>query len=158
MINESICKSLKDLSSLKGITLSHWNARSLFPKIDNVIVWLSISKIDCFIISESWLNDNIPDSYISIAGYRTFRWDRSPETGKSRGGGLVCYGRNNLNITMLTEYNLSLPDVEIMVLRISLTNTRAWYVICIYRAPDGKVAGFLQALDKTIDSLRGADP
>ena len=158
MVNNDNCCSLEDLKSFKGITVSHWNARSLFPKIDNIIVWLRISNIDCLVISESWLNVNIPDSYISIDGYNIFRWDRQLSTGKSRGGGLLCYGKEGLNITLLDQYNLSTPDIELMVLRVSLTNTRAWYVICIYRAPDGKIPVFLKALEDTIDGVRGTRP
>ena len=92
MVNDSMCCSLEDLSSFKGITLVHWNARSLYPKMDNVIVWLDLSKIDCLIISETWLTENVPTSFISVDGYHTFRWDRSLNTGKTRGGGLLCYG------------------------------------------------------------------
>ena len=47
----------------------------------------------CF--SESWLNDDIADSCVEIAGFTTVRADRDARTcGKNNGGGLILYVNN----------------------------------------------------------------
>ena len=47
----------------------------------------------CF--SESWLNDDIADSCVEIAGFTTVRVDKDARTcGKNKGGGLILYVNN----------------------------------------------------------------
>ncbi len=45
-----------------------------------------------FIFTETWLNDNIPDSAILLAGLTCYRADRvCVEGGKTSGGGVCVY-------------------------------------------------------------------
>ncbi len=45
-----------------------------------------------FVFTETWLNDNIPDSAIQLHGLTCCRADRdSSLSGKTRGGGLCVY-------------------------------------------------------------------
>ena len=60
----------------------------------------SEKKPDLILISESWCNPSITDSYLSIAGYQLqpdLRADRT-DTNNGIGGGLLVYSRDGLNI------------------------------------------------------------
>ncbi len=72
------------------------NIRSLENNLD--LIQLSRSTQhetrDCcvFVFTETWLNDNIPDSAIQLHGLSCCRADRdSSLSGKTRGGGLCVY-------------------------------------------------------------------
>ncbi len=81
------CCTVESLSRLKGITVAHWNSRSLYPKFDEVTVWMDSSDLECLIISETWLTQDIPSDFVYLDGYNMYRHDRDVSTGKSRGGG-----------------------------------------------------------------------
>ncbi len=77
-------------------TLMLSNVRSLENKLD--LIQLSRSTQhearDCcvFVFTETWLNDNIPDSAIQLNRLTCYRADRdSSLSGKTRGGGLCVY-------------------------------------------------------------------
>ncbi len=77
-------------------TLMLSNVRSLENKLD--LIQLSRSTQhearDCcvFIFTETWLNDNIPDSAIQLNRLTCYRADRNSSlSGKTRGGGLCVY-------------------------------------------------------------------
>ena len=61
------------------------NARSLLPKVDELIANLSVNSVNLVAVTETWLNDDIEDNLVSIRGYNIFRRDRPHR----RGGG-VC--------------------------------------------------------------------
>ncbi|KAI3352197.1 hypothetical protein L3Q82_005161 [Scortum barcoo] len=42
-------------------------------------------------LTETWLNDNMPDPAFQIDGRLLFRADRNQQSGKARGGGLCVY-------------------------------------------------------------------
>ncbi len=77
-------------------TLMLSNVRSLENKLD--LIQLSQStqheSRDCcvFVFTETWLNNNIPDSAIQLHGLNCYRADRdSSLSGKTCGGGLFVY-------------------------------------------------------------------
>ncbi len=77
-------------------TLMPSNVHSLENKLD--LIQLSRSTQhearDCcvFVFTETWLNDNIPDSAIQLNRLTSYRADRdSSLSGKTRGGGLCVY-------------------------------------------------------------------
>ncbi len=72
------------------------NLCSLPNKTDQLLL-LSQTNKDFFnfaalCFTETWLNDTIPDSTLSLPGFQLFRADRDAESmGKSRGGGRYFY-------------------------------------------------------------------
>ncbi len=98
------------------------NVRSLENKLD--LIQLSRSTQyetrDCcvFVFTETWLNDNIPDSAIQLHGLTCCRADRdSSLSGKTRGGGLCVYINKEWcnNAAVLSKHCSSL--VEFMVVK-----------------------------------------
>ena len=66
------------------ITLLHYNARSLFPKLNNLKVECEIHII-C-ILTESWLDKDIADNELAISGFKLLCLDRN-----RHGGGVAVY-------------------------------------------------------------------
>jgi hypothetical protein len=51
------------------------NARSLLPKVDELIANLSVNTVNLVAVTETWLNDDIEDNLVSISGYNIFQRD-----------------------------------------------------------------------------------
>ncbi|KAI2643798.1 hypothetical protein H4Q32_029977 [Labeo rohita] len=93
------------------------NVRSLENKLDSF--QLSRSTLhetrDCcvFVFTETWLNDNIPDSAVQMHGLTCYRADRDTAlSGKTRGGGLCVYINKGWcnNAVVVTKHCSSLVE------------------------------------------------
>ncbi|XP_073669588.1 uncharacterized protein [Paramisgurnus dabryanus] len=97
------------------------NARSLGNKMDELHLDLSnrtnIRDSSVVIITESWLNPEIPDAAVELAGRSLHRSDRTEDSGKSRGGGLCIYVNKDwcTNSTVIDKY--CSPDIELLVVK-----------------------------------------
>ena len=80
-----------DCFQQKGLHFIHINARSLLPKIDELSLLAKSTNVAVMAITESWLDETIPDSEIAIPGYILERKDRNRE-----GGGVCMFIRDNL--------------------------------------------------------------
>ncbi|KAI4873044.1 hypothetical protein NFI96_028699 [Prochilodus magdalenae] len=94
------------------------NVRSLANKTDELSALIRTQReyrecsILCF--TESWLNQNVPDSHLHLNGFTTVRADRVyHQTGKKRGGGLAVFDRwcNPGHITV--KEVICQPDIEL---------------------------------------------
>lgn len=74
------------------------NAQSILTKIDELRLLMNDTLPDVLCISESWLNQKIPDEFIGIQDYLAIRLDR--RTGK-RGGGLITLMKIYLKVLMV---------------------------------------------------------
>ena len=81
--NVDSVSSLEDLTKCKGMTLCHWNIRSLTPDIDEVTRALIKSKAEFFTISETWLDSTDSDESVWMSGYNLQRFDRTAASNKS---------------------------------------------------------------------------
>ena len=77
--------TLPDVRALKGHTYLAWNIRSLLPKIEEIDRISLIGNPRLISICETWLNDNIDSCLIDISGYNNYRFDRTANSGKTRG-------------------------------------------------------------------------
>lgn len=109
------------------------NARSIVNKIDELELLVEQYKPDIIGITETWLNDQITDSEISLEGYTIFRKDRKSSE-KSRGGGVMFYIKNNLIAVLNSELNLS-KFAEGIWVDINSRKESTLIGLC-YRAPD----------------------
>ncbi len=116
------------------------NVRSLENKLSLIQLRRSTQyeTRDCcvFVFTETWLNDNVPDSAIQLHGLTCCRADRdSSLSGKTRGGGLCVYINkewcNNAAVLSLSKHCSSL--VELMVVKCRpLYLPREYTAIVIY--------------------------
>ena len=81
----------------------YYNARSLLPKLDNLILAIDIFKPHIICIVETWLSSEITDCEISIPGFQLFRCDRN-----RHGGGVLAYVSNMFSVTVLPSPTLLL--------------------------------------------------
>ena len=47
-MEETMVVGIDDLADLKGISIAHWNSRSLYPKLDDVKIILKNSNLEIF--------------------------------------------------------------------------------------------------------------
>lgn len=82
---------------LPSILLS--NVRSMKNKIDDLNSSLLVNKCDIAVITETWLQDNIPSGSLDIPGYDLFRNDRIRRVG----GGVAAYIRSDIKTERLSS-------------------------------------------------------
>lgn len=86
-------------------------------------------------LTETWLNDKLPDSLINVPGYSLYRHDR---TGK-RGGGACILVKNEVNGIKLKSNqntNYHVPD-SISAVWINVTFSHSTFLLgCVYRPND----------------------
>nr|CAI5829537.1 unnamed protein product [Callosobruchus analis] len=80
------------------LNLFHLNVCSLQGKREDIKTILYNNNIDVLAISETWLNEKIETSYVTIDGYTFLRRDRG-----SRGGGVGLYISNSLKFKKITS-------------------------------------------------------
>ena len=116
-------------SSIKDIKVAHLNVRSLRLKIDEIRLLQQLCKFDILAITESHLDNSVPDFHIAIEGLRFFRLDRL----KRKGGGCVLYYAENF--TAIHRKDLSDKKLEAIWIQVKFPSVTALFSV-IYRAPD----------------------
>ena len=87
--------SLDDIRRTRGLKIAHLNIRSLRQKIDSIrLEGLDNKTIDILSLSETWLDDTIQDTEISLPGFVCTRRDRIGD--KTGYGGVAVYVREGL--------------------------------------------------------------
>ena len=130
----------------KGLHIAHLNVRSMFGghKFDMLKQQIKLSGVSVFTLSETWLNNTIPNNLLEIEEYTLVRADRAwGETngGKmyKRGGGLACYIKKDIKFSesKLAHLNVSSQELEMLWINLSLDNVRPIVIVTIYRPPQG---------------------
>lgn len=85
--------SLQDLNGLNGLQLIQINIRSLYHKLPSLVHTLITPSMDIIGVTETWLNEQIPNNLIDIPGFSIVRNDRT----YGRGGGTCLYIRHGIN-------------------------------------------------------------
>ena len=143
------------LSTAKGFKIVHLNIRSLPKKIDQLRSILQGSNIDIITISETWLHSQVDSHLIHILGYTTYRQDRvTLGQGKCRGGGLITYVKDSLDVYVQNSESSSAKDLEVQWIRIARKNAKNILLANLYRPPSGKLNRAIRVLDKGLAALR----
>ena len=103
------------------------NARSLNNKLDELKVIHSCYNPSILIITETWLNNTIPDSFLSLEGKSLFRLDRSDRLG----GGIICWIKNIWHFINISFSSICPLGVECMWLH----SSKLHVLICIIYIP-----------------------
>ena len=93
-------------------------------------------KIDCLCISETHLNEYIPDDNVSISGYSIFRNDR---VGKA-GGGVMIYAADDYVSCVHKELQGTL--IESLWVEFKFKKSKPLLVSCVYRPPKSNISWF----------------
>ena len=93
------CSTLaSDIHTSSVIRVAHLNCRSLLSAIDDVRRLIVIEGIDILALTETWLDESIDDSEVSLAGYSILRKDRN-----RRGGGVAFIISNQIRFKSCSE-------------------------------------------------------
>ena len=99
------------MNTTSQITLLHFNARSLFPKLDHLKVECEILKPHIVCITEIWLDKDITDDELLINGFKLLRLDRN-----RHGGGTALYIQNIFPHSVHFVGNCSLECIIVSIL------------------------------------------
>ena len=92
---------------------------------------MSTNSFDVIAVSETWLNESIPDNSVSLPGYVIIRHDR--KNLKKKGGGGVCLYVST-DISYLIVDSSSDTDTEYLIVKLTVANT-VLLVCVVYRPP-----------------------
>ena len=140
---------LEALGAIKAMSFVTWNVRSLVKNLDEVKRLLIVGKVDVLVVVESYLDVSVDDCSLNINGYIFYRADRTLDSGKSCGGGIVVYVRNGLSSAPILTHSKCTLDYESLWIRIKLERSHPFYLCAVYRPPDGDVPQFLDYLEQS---------
>lgn len=87
------------------------NVMSLSPKIDEVSHVVQNANFDLVCITESWLQEHIPDSAVAINGYNLIRRDKKESTH----GGVCMYIKDTIPSSVFDNFeDVNGPELEVL--------------------------------------------
>ena len=140
------------------------NARSLANKIDEVRLRVISRRMDSCVavVTETWLDGNIPDAAVEIAGRSLLRADRSAASGKSRGGGLALYVHNTWCTATRTVGTFCSPDLEYLAVKCRpfklVRELSSIVIVAAYIPPRANAKLALEELYCLISGLMNGNP
>lgn len=114
--------------SICGLHFVHVNARSLKPKIDDIRQIARKSNVAFIWISETWLDDTVPDADVFIDKYCIQRKDRY-----RHGGGVCIYIGQDLAFNQQSE--LDHGQLEATWVELLLPKTKPILCGVVHRLP-----------------------
>ena len=150
------------LFSSWGAFLIHLGPQFRFDHVENKVkiplieAISSVHKFDIIALSETYLNDTIPNNEIETEGYSSdiFRSDHPTNTKR---GGVCLYYKNTLPIKLRSD--LHILD-ESIVVELTLSRKKLFFVV-IYRSPSqssDEFDLFLSRLELVIEHMRHEKP
>ena len=125
-------------NNVDDLSIMYFNARSLFPKFDELSLLVESHNPDIISIVEPWLCADIPDDEICIQGYNIFRRDRN-----RHGGGVLMYIRNHF-----TTHFSNLEILPVVVRHLNLS-----FCIAAFYRPPSSSAFIFDTLSSFLASL-----
>ena len=137
---------------LSSLLCYYQNVHGLRSKVTDFALGVSNSLYDCIIITESWLDSQIPSSQLFGIDYTVYRTDRcSTNSTKARGGGVIVAVRRSLASALLIEA----MDDSLEQLWVTIKNGELNIVIgAIYIPPN--LRNEVEIIDRHISSVEKA--
>ena len=114
----------KPKSSFSSPSILYFNARSLKNKIDELSSRCLLHNPDVVAITETWLDPDIPDSFVHISGYNLVRCDRD-----ANGGGVAFYIRSSIAFDIVPLVLPSHSKTNILACRLTSLSV---FIFCVY--------------------------
>ena len=149
------------------------NARSLAPrgeeqkdKMDDIRLRITKKPVRdscCLLLTETWLDNNVPDASMELTGYTMHRQDRNTdETGKACGGGLLIYLNNDWTTDSNVVSSHCSQDLEFITVKCRpfhlAREHSAVLVTVVYIAPDANANTALAVLHDKIAAQQSKHP
>lgn len=141
----------------KGLKIVHVNSWSIIQHFDELQVAFLDGSLDVVIFTESWLHANCADSLIHVRGYTIYRHDRQTKTKggvTKRGGGIIAYIKEGINVITWPDLDVSNEDIESMSLSCKQGMHRKVNVTIVYRPPTGKLQLAIDKIESTVESIK----
>lgn len=155
--SEKMSFSVDYVKQQKGLKLMHVNARSLLQHFDELVVTFLDGYFDVVVFSESWLHANCTDSLIHVPGYSHYRHDRQVSTRSGvtkRGGGIIIYVRDGIEVKTWPNLDISDGDLECISLTCKQGMRRNLNLTAVYRPPTGRVQSATDRLESIVENIR----
>ncbi len=134
--------------STHHLSVIHFNARSLLPKIPELRLLSRSLSPHVIAVTESWLTPSVPNGALHVHGYDTvLRNDRSDDR---RGGGVLLMIRNDLSRCKERPDLRTWPESVWSEIRIG---SKILILGCLYRPPTSDSSIFAEALEDAIDNI-----
>ena len=115
-------------NSLSNLPILYFNARSLLPKFDELLILCETYTPGIVCIVESWLSEDIEDSELIIPNYQVLRLDRN-----RHGGGILLYIHNSLTYNVIST---GPSNLELMLISVGQASSTSKFCIGVfYRSP-----------------------
>ena len=142
---------IQSLKNLKGISIASLNICHLLPKLDDIRILLERSNLDILCLNETFLDDDIADAELNIPQYNFIRADRTIESGKSTGGGIIIYYKSSRDVKLIENSIKCTPSLECCWLELSLKQSRKTIIGRIYRAPNSNLSNSISELEEIMN-------
>ena len=129
-----------------NLHILYYNARSLLPKLDNLILTIDIFKPHIICIVKTWLSSEITDCEISIPGFQLFRCDRN-----RYGGGVLAHVSNTFPVTVLPSLT---PPLEALTLCTFCNNFKVH--LCLFYRPPSSASIIFDNFCTYLDSIQAS--
>ena len=114
------------------------------------------------IFTETWLDNNIPDAAVELAGRSLFRADRTAASDKSKGGGLALYIHDSWCTATNVISTLCSPDLEYLAVKCRpfklVRELSSVVIIAVYIPPRANAKLALEELYCLISGQMNANP
>ena len=114
----------------KFLKVAQLNVRSLPKHVDELRCLIYNVEFDVFAITESWLNDNVPNDRVNISGYDLVRADRKHK----KGGGVCAYIKHNIAYKII-KTNYSEIEPELLWVEVIPNDNTKIAIGILYKAP-----------------------
>ena len=114
--NDAVVVSMVNSTTPMMPTLLLTNINHIMNKLDELYLLVNVARpvLDIIAVTESWLTDEVPNSFCDLPDYTLFRRDRT----EMLGGGVLCYVRNELNSHFVDSVCSSNFDLEVLMVSI----------------------------------------
>ena len=142
------------VSSCRGFSMIHFNARSLkknFDKIEKFILYCKI-KFDAIAVSENWLTQNETDQF-TLRGYEVTHLVRK----NKGGGGVSVYVANDLSFKICNNMT-KVVDELMECLTVEICNMKANNILftCVYRKPGSCITMFIENITQILSVIKNS--
>ena len=143
------------------VGLCHANVRSLVSdrsKLDDLKYIADANTIDVITLSETWLNNSVPDCVLTLPGFQPIlRRDHQGDGG----GGVAIYCRDSLAVTPRPDLDdPDLQDVSMLWVQIHIDNRSV--LVGTYYRPPGQLASkrdaFIDSLNRSVTQAMELNP
>lgn len=138
----NVIKQYLDEWTRSSISKDHNNFKSNYPT--NISGFKRNYCIDIIALTETWLRDDSKLNVLSIRYYNKFFINRCTGT---KGGGILLFVHNSHHATVIDS--TTNDDIEYLLLKI-LLNGEEWFILTVYKPPNGSLTSFLKHFESSI--------